>query len=57
MNDINSLLEKMALDMERAENIKIYFQGTTKFSTPLMVNSIRIQIFPLKRNNRVNTLQ
>ena len=49
MNDINSLLEKMALDMERSGKENIFFQGKTKFSTPLTVNSIQIQIFPFKK--------
>lgn len=39
----------MALVMERAENTKIFFHGTTKFSTPLTVNSIRIQTLSFKK--------
>jgi hypothetical protein len=49
MEELHSLLKKMALYMERAENKNIFFQGTTKFSTPLTINSIRIQTVAFKK--------
>ncbi|MCX9074190.1 MAG: hypothetical protein OIN88_05955 [Candidatus Methanoperedens sp.] len=51
MTEINSLLEKMAPDMERSGKENIFFQGKTKFSTPLTVKSIQIQIFAFKKES------
>jgi hypothetical protein len=52
MEELHSLLKKMALYMERAENKNIFFQGTTKFSTPLTINSIRIQTVAFKKEQQ-----
>jgi hypothetical protein len=49
MTDIHKLLKKMARNLESTENTKILFNGTTNFSTPLTVKSVKIQTRSFKK--------